>query len=164
MTSWQRRQWNSGPFSILDLSIIAERAKSNSPAAAFGLRLLPGLLRLGGCILYLKRGHNIRGFEETHEGTDHDHLVDGTVRIDRLLDHLRVDVEAAGNDQVLLAVDEVEIAVVVAIADGRGLHAHDRHGRNCGQALPFVFIIHMPSDDMHLLGIGAFIFLGWFCL
>ena len=43
--------------------------------------------------------------------------------VDRLLDHLRIDVEAAGDDHVLLAVDEIEIAVVVHVADVAGEEA-----------------------------------------
>src|SRR6266700_3767021 len=54
---------------------------------------------------------------------DHDHLVHGGVGIDRLLDHLRIDVEAAGDDHVLLAVDQKEIAVTVHIADVAGQEA-----------------------------------------
>src|SRR4051794_9523904 len=40
--------------------------------------------------------------------------------IDGLLDHLRIDVEPAGDDHVLLAVDQVEIAVAVHVADVAG--------------------------------------------
>ncbi len=43
--------------------------------------------------------------------------------VDRLLDHLRIDVEAAGDDHVLLAVDQVEIAVGIHIADVAGEEA-----------------------------------------
>ena len=43
--------------------------------------------------------------------------------VDRLLDHLRIDVEAAGDDHVLLAVDQIEIAVGVHVADVAGEEA-----------------------------------------
>src|SRR5205814_1470140 len=54
---------------------------------------------------------------------DHDHLEHGRVGVDRLLDHLRIDVEAAGDDHVLLAVDQEKVAVVIAVADVAGQEA-----------------------------------------
>ena len=33
-----------------------------------------------------------------------------------------------------------------------------------GEIFALVLIIHMPGNDVHLLGVGAFIFLGRFCL
>src|SRR3979411_1716982 len=51
---------------------------------------------------------------------DHDHFLHRGVFIDRLLDHLRIDVEAAGDDHVLLAIDQKEIAVPVHVADVAG--------------------------------------------
>lgn len=55
--------------------------------------------------------------------TEHDHLVHAWYGIDRLLDHLRIDVEAARDDHVLLAVDQEEIAVGIDIADVAGEEA-----------------------------------------
>ncbi len=54
---------------------------------------------------------------------DHDHFLHRGMVIDRLLDHLRIDVEAAGDDHVLLAVDQIEIAVTVHVADIAGQEA-----------------------------------------
>src|SRR3954469_6975405 len=54
---------------------------------------------------------------------EHDHLVHAWYGVDRLLDHLRIDVEAAGDDHVLLAVDQEEIAVAIDIADVAGEEA-----------------------------------------
>ena len=54
---------------------------------------------------------------------DHDHLLHAWMGVDRLLDHLRIDVEAAGDDHVLLAVDQIEIAVGVHVADVAGEEA-----------------------------------------
>ena len=54
---------------------------------------------------------------------DHDHFLHGRMGVDRLLDHLRIDVEAAGDDHVLLAVDQIEIAVGVHVADVAGEEA-----------------------------------------
>ena len=51
---------------------------------------------------------------------DHDHFLHRGMLVDRLLDHLRIDVEAAGDDHVLLAVDQIEIAVLVHVADVAG--------------------------------------------
>ena len=57
------------------------------------------------------------------DDADHDHLLHGGVFVDRLLDHLRIDVEAAGDDHVLLAVDQIEIAVAIHVADIAGQEA-----------------------------------------
>ena len=54
---------------------------------------------------------------------DHDHFLHRRMGVDRLLDHLRIDVEAAGDDHVLLAVDQIEIAVLVHVADIAGQKA-----------------------------------------
>ncbi len=54
---------------------------------------------------------------------DHDHFLHRGMGVDRLLDHLRIDVEAAGDDHVLLAVDQIEIAVGVHVADVAGQKA-----------------------------------------
>ncbi len=55
--------------------------------------------------------------------SDHDHFLHAGVLVDRLLDHLRIDVEAAGDDHVLLAVDQIEIAVRIHVADIAGQKA-----------------------------------------
>src|SRR5258708_17153949 len=48
--------------------------------------------------------------------------------IDRLLDHLRIDIKTAGDDHVLLAIDQVKITVSVHVADvaGQETVAHKR--------------------------------------
>src|SRR5712664_1047708 len=51
---------------------------------------------------------------------DHDHFLHRGVLIDRLLDHLRLDIEAAGTARVLLAIDQKEITVLVHVADVAG--------------------------------------------
>src|SRR6266481_418295 len=48
---------------------------------------------------------------------DHQRFLDVRVLVDRLLDHLRVDVEAARKDHVLLAVENEEVAVFIHGAD-----------------------------------------------
>ena len=45
---------------------------------------------------------------------EHRHLVHGGVAADRLLDLARVDVDPAGDDHVVLAVDDVEVALLIA--------------------------------------------------
>jgi len=54
---------------------------------------------------------------------DHDHFLHRRMFVDRLLDHLRIDVEAAGDDHVLFAIDQVEIAIIVHVADIAGQEA-----------------------------------------
>ena len=68
---------------------------------------------------------------------DDDALVDGGVLVDRLLDRLRIDVVAARDDHVLVALDDVEIAVLVHGADVAGHEeAVDEGGRRVLRALP----------------------------
>ena len=50
-------------------------------------------------------------------------LGDRGMQQDRLLDHARVDVEAAVQDQVLDPVDQVDVAVLVDVADVAGVQA-----------------------------------------
>ena len=50
-------------------------------------------------------------------------LGDRRVQVDRLLDHARIDVEAAGDDQVLDPVDQIDVAVLVHVADVAGAQA-----------------------------------------
>ena len=51
---------------------------------------------------------------------DHGDLGDGVVLVERLLDLARVDVVAAADDQVLLAVDDEEVAVLVLLGHVAG--------------------------------------------
>ena len=51
---------------------------------------------------------------------DHGDLGDGLVLVERLLDLARVDVVAAADDQVLLAVDDEEVAVLVLLGHVAG--------------------------------------------
>src|SRR5262249_39435186 len=53
--------------------------------------------------------------------TDDSHLLDGWVRADDLLDLARVDVGAAGDDHVFLAVSDVQVSVLVQVPDVPGM-------------------------------------------
>src|SRR5579883_3080563 len=66
--------------------------------------------------------------------------------VDRLLDHLRIDIEAAGEDHVLLAVEDEEIAVVIHDADVAGEKTAIR--KSCGG-----FLRPVPVALHHVLAL-----------
>ena len=68
---------------------------------------------------------------ELHEGfrrlaaiavgnSDHDHFLDVRMLVNRFLDHARIDIETAGNNHVLLAVDDKQKTVLVHVANIAG--------------------------------------------
>src|SRR5712692_2017167 len=77
---------------------------------------------------------------------DHQRFLHVRVLVDRLLDHLRIDVEAARKDHVLLAVENEEIAVFVHSPDVAGQKAAVRKG--CGR-----FVRPVPVTLHHVFAL-----------
>src|SRR4029077_11984989 len=79
---------------------------------------------------------------------DHGGLGDGGVVVQRLLDLPRVDVVAAADDQVLLPVHDVEVAVLVHPGQVTGVEpaVADRLGGRLG-AMPVTLHHVRPADD-----------------
>jgi hypothetical protein len=69
----------------------------------------------------LERDEGLGGLSAVFvRNAEHDAFAHGRVFVDRLFDHLRIDIEAAGNDHVLLAVDDVEVPVWRHVSDIAG--------------------------------------------
>ncbi len=91
-----------------------------------------------------QRHESLRSFAAiVVRNTDDDDFLDRGMLIDRLLDHLRVDVEPAGNDHVLLAIDQIEIAIAVHVADVAGQKAVADEGFS-----GFLFAIPVAARDV----------------
>src|SRR5215831_2497829 len=53
---------------------------------------------------------------------DHGYLLDARVLVDRLLKYARINIEAAAQQHVLGAIDDVDVAILVHVADLAGPH------------------------------------------
>src|ERR1700730_11664222 len=84
--------------------------------------------------------------------TDHQRFLDVRVFVDRLLDHLRIDIEATRKDHVLLAVENEEVAVLVHGADVAGEKTAVREGGSrVVRPIP-VALHHVLALDPQLAG------------
>src|SRR5262249_29620542 len=79
--------------------------------------------------------------------TDHQRLLDIRVLVDRLLDHLRINIEATRKDHVLFAVENEEVAICIHDADVAGEKAAVREsGRRIVWPIP-VALHHILALD-----------------
>src|SRR5690606_16031757 len=70
---------------------------------------------------FLQHDVGLYGFATVRIGhADHRGFLDRRVGVDDLLDLPRVDVEAAGDDHVLLPVDDVEVSILIHAGDVAG--------------------------------------------
>ncbi len=104
---------------------------------------------------------NLLAFFEHHPGLDrltlhrighasHAHITYFGKGSDHFFDLARPDLEATGLDQVLLAVDNKQVAILIQVADIAGIHpAIPDHVRRFGRVLPIAHHdLWRPDDDL----------------
>ena len=75
--------------------------------------------------------------------------------VEHLLDLARIDVVAAADDEILLAVDDEQEAVLVDVAEVAGAHPAAGEGRLGGLGIVVVALHHVDAADHHLADVVA---------